>query len=86
MGSGTGNYKVVTNLQSALQAFLSDHRKGAENDPEWIKQTAATTPEEQDVSSRIPRLRSSIPASSLTMRRSNAASLAGLPRLGIALA
>jgi hypothetical protein len=44
MGRHTGNDDVVTTLQNALQAFLADHRAHAEEDPEWIKETASATP------------------------------------------
>src|SRR5205807_4592827 len=36
-GRHTGNTAVVEQLQKALQAFLDDHRKNAEQDEEWRK-------------------------------------------------
>jgi len=35
MGRHTGNTPVVEQLKKALQAFLDDHRKHAEQDKEW---------------------------------------------------
>lgn len=48
MGRHTGNKTVVANLQSALEAFLDDHRKSAEKDEEWIAATASASKEEMD--------------------------------------
>jgi hypothetical protein len=49
MGRHTGNREVVQQLQNSLQAFLDDHRSHAQEDPEWLDETAGSKPEEIDV-------------------------------------
>lgn len=46
MAFHAGNRDVLEKLQTALEAFLNDHRKVAETDPEWIENTKVMTPEE----------------------------------------
>jgi hypothetical protein len=46
MGRHTGNNKVVRGLQDALEAFLQDHRKSAEQDQEWCEATRNATAQE----------------------------------------
>ena len=46
MGRHTGNQEVVRNLHKALNDFLEDHRKSAEEDTEWKKATSKASPEE----------------------------------------
>lgn len=46
MARHTGNRAVIEKLQEALQAFLEDHRKAAEQEPEWVEETETMNPEE----------------------------------------
>jgi hypothetical protein len=48
MSRHTGSHEVVRNLQNALEAFLADHRKSAEVDPEWRQATANASPDEME--------------------------------------
>ena len=45
MARHTGNREVVEILQK-LTRFLADHRKVAEQNPEWVEETATMNPEE----------------------------------------
>jgi hypothetical protein len=47
MGRKTGNQQIVSALQDALTAFLDDHRKFAESDPEWMEEWSKMTVEER---------------------------------------
>jgi hypothetical protein len=44
----TGNQRVISELQVALDNFLKDHRSFAESDREWVAERAGWTSEERE--------------------------------------
>lgn len=51
MSVSTGNKQVIGNLQNALEDFLADHRRYAQNNPKWVLETDELT--EHELSERV---------------------------------